>query len=136
MSGTEVGGVRGGGVVRVLRGVLLAALLLGVLTMHTLGHPVGGHGGGHGGEHVAVRVHQVHDVTADAGMPGGMDPMTVCLAVPASWGLVLLAVGGYVLRRDGDAAAAVPALSPAAVRGLPPPRGGRSVLADVSVLRQ
>ncbi|MFD8080407.1 DUF6153 family protein [Kitasatospora sp. NPDC059722] len=124
------------GMVRVLRGVLLAALLFGVLTMHTLGHPTGGHGGRHGGEHVAVQVHRSHDVTADPGMPGGMDPMAVCLAVPAGWGLVLLAVGGYVLRRAGDSAAAVRALLLAAVRALPPPRGGRSVLAEVSVLRQ
>lgn len=33
---------------RALRLLLLAALLLGVVTMHTLGHPAGGHGG-HGG---------------------------------------------------------------------------------------
>ncbi|RKT19105.1 hypothetical protein BX285_3556 [Streptomyces sp. 1114.5] len=30
---------------RALRLLLLAALLLGIVTMHTLGHPTGGHGG-------------------------------------------------------------------------------------------
>ncbi|MFH8605977.1 hypothetical protein ACH4D5_00565 [Streptomyces sp. NPDC018029] len=40
--------------------LLLAALLFGIVTMHTLGHPSGGSGGGHGGDrheadrHVAV----------------------------------------------------------------------------------
>lgn len=129
------------GVVRVLRGVVLAALLVGVLTMHTLGHPSdghdGGHDGGHGGAHAVVQLHDGgHGETADPAAGQGMDPMAVCRAVLASWGLALLAAGGYLLRRTGDAAAAVRALWRAAVRGLPPPRGGRAVLADVSVLRQ
>ncbi|MBV6695839.1 DUF6153 family protein [Kitasatospora aureofaciens] len=125
------------GVPWALRLLLLAAVLLGVLTMHTLGHPVGGHGDGHGRGH--VQVHQMdesgHGVTADLASPGGMDPMTVCLAVLASWTLVLLAAG-HVLRRAGDPAAAVRARLLRAVRALPPPRGGRILLAQLSVLRQ
>ncbi|MGW2253409.1 DUF6153 family protein [Kitasatospora sp. NPDC001660] len=123
-----------GGVPWVLRGLLLAAVLLGVLTMHTLGHPAGGHGG-HGGEHVAVQVHQAHGVAADSPMPGGTDPMAICVAVLANWALALLA-GGYVPRRAGDPAAAVRALLLRAVRALPPPRSGRMLLAELSVLRQ
>ncbi|MEV7026263.1 DUF6153 family protein [Kitasatospora sp. NPDC093558] len=118
--------------------MLLAALLFGVLTMHTLGHPVGEHGQGHGGGHAVVQMHDGghSGVTADPVAGHGMDPMAVCLAVLASWGLVLLVAGGYLLRRAGDSAAAVRALLLAAVRALPPPRGGRVVLDEVSVLRQ
>ncbi|MFG2842968.1 hypothetical protein ACGF12_07300 [Kitasatospora sp. NPDC048296] len=42
----------------VLRLLLLAALLLGVVTMHTLGHPTGGHGG-HEGHPESGRVPRV-----------------------------------------------------------------------------
>ncbi|MFJ9445949.1 hypothetical protein ACIRRH_29440 [Kitasatospora sp. NPDC101235] len=151
--------------------LLFAALLLGIVTMHTLGHPGGGHGsGGHGGsdghggagthasathsvEHSAMRpadagqhgpaVEPVHAdrpavaadaVAADPTAPGGMDPMAVCLAVLAGWTLLLLA--GPLLRRSGDAAAEVRARLLRAVRALPPPGGGRTLLTRLSVLRQ
>ncbi|MEU9040980.1 MULTISPECIES: hypothetical protein [unclassified Kitasatospora] len=144
-----------------LRLLLLAALLLGVVTMHTLGHPTGGHGGyggyaDHGGHRdpgpraVAAQQPPEHHVMAGRPGPaepvrsatadpvssdGGMDPMTVCLAVLAAWTLVLLAAGP-LLRRRGDAAADVRARLLRAVRALPPPGGGRILLARLSVLRQ
>ncbi|MGW7443943.1 hypothetical protein [Kitasatospora sp. NPDC054795] len=178
-----------------LRLLLLAALLLGVVTMHTFGHPVGGHGGsaghsghsGHGGQsghggregtgtpappphpsgavqhgpaagpaagqpapvhlsadHLAAD-HLAADHRAasavgtvgavDPAAPGGMDPMAVCLAVLAGWTLVLL-LTGPLLRSSGDAAAEVRARLLRAVRALPPPGGGRILLARLSVLRQ
>ncbi|MEU4119582.1 DUF6153 family protein [Kitasatospora sp. NPDC028055] len=121
----------------VLRLVLLGALLLGIVTMHTLGHPSGGHGG-HGGHDVQVMAaHQPvgERATADPAAADGMDPMAVCLAVLAGWTLVLLVVGP-LLRRSGDAAAEVRARLLRAVRALPPPGGGRILLSRLSVLRQ
>ncbi|MFE7591039.1 hypothetical protein ACFU6K_16705 [Kitasatospora sp. NPDC057512] len=149
--------------------LLLAALLFGIVTMHTLGHPGGGHGG-HGGStgHEGAGAHAsaahpahpaaVHHGPAampaeaasavdpavsaipavsavDPAAPGGMDPMTVCLAVLAGWTLVLL-LAGPLLRRSGDAAAEVRARLLRAVRALPPPGGGRILLTRLSVLRQ
>ncbi|MFH9349940.1 hypothetical protein [Kitasatospora sp. NPDC017646] len=126
----------------VSRLLLLAALLFGILTMHTLGHPSGGHGG-HGprltaaqptAEHHAVAAGSTH-VTADLATADGMDPMAVCLAVLAGWTLLLLVVGP-LLRRSGDAAAEVRARLLRAVRALPPPGGGRTLLSRLAVLRQ
>ncbi|MFF0410901.1 hypothetical protein ACFYUY_10695 [Kitasatospora sp. NPDC004745] len=144
---------------RALRLLLLAALLLGLVTMHTLGHPAGGHGpGGNGtgapGHAAAAAPHRAtaaqpgepaapHPPTA--GRPAGSatahpaaagtDPMSVCLAVLVGWTLLLLAAGPLP-HRDRDAAAAVRARLLAAVRALPPPGGGRILLARLSVLRQ
>ncbi|MFD5466594.1 DUF6153 family protein [Kitasatospora sp. NPDC127059] len=121
-----------------LRLLLLAALLLGIVTMHTLGHPAGGHGGhgGHGPGVTAVQqLPEHHGPTADPADADGMDPMTVCLAVLAGWTLVLL-IAGPLLRRSGDAAAEVRARLLRAVRALPPPGGGRILLNRLSVLRQ
>ncbi|MFD7454702.1 DUF6153 family protein [Kitasatospora sp. NPDC059827] len=125
----------------VLRLLLLAALLLGIVTMHTLGHPSGGHDGHGGPEGHGPRVAVVqqlpdhHGPTVDPATADGMDPMTVCLAVLAGWGVVLLLVGP-LLRRSGDAAAEVRARLLRAVRALPPPGGGRLLLSRLSVLRQ
>ncbi len=136
-----------------LRLLLLAALLLGIVTMHTLGHPTGGHGG-HAGheasaphevaarqlpEHHAATVPMTGTVAATIAEPAaadGMDPMTVCLAVLAGWTLVLLVATGPLLRRSGDAAADVRARLLRAVRAQPPPGGGRMLLNRLSVLRQ
>ncbi|MFD8754514.1 hypothetical protein ACFV0O_26515 [Kitasatospora sp. NPDC059577] len=161
--------------------LLLAAVLLGIVTMHTLGHPAGAHGGhdrrpaarhAAGAEqrlmdddrqpaarhpavrHPATRQSQAgyaagtgHRLTDDDRHPAvrhtpevdpaadGMDPMAVCLAVLAGWTVVLLVVGP-LLRRSGDAAAEVRARLLRAVRALPPPGGGRILLARLSVLRQ
>ncbi|MER7672384.1 DUF6153 family protein [Kitasatospora sp. NPDC096128] len=120
-----------------LRLLLLAALLLGIVTMHTLGHPSGGHGGGErqGSQVMAVHQPSGHGTTADPAAADGMDPMTVCLAVLAGWTVVLL-LAGPLLRRSGDAAAEVRARLLRAVRALPPPGGGRILLNRLSVLRQ
>ncbi|MFI6156878.1 hypothetical protein ACIBCA_29820 [Kitasatospora sp. NPDC051170] len=148
--------------------LLLAALVLGIATMHTLGHPSAAHGG-HGepmapvaqlaGAHDRSQVPDsgsarlpagLHDgqpvsavepaaVAADVrpAVPAhGMDPMAVCLAVLVGWTLVLLAAASLLLRRSGDAAAAVRARVLRAVRALPPPGGGRTLLNRLSVLRQ
>ncbi|MFB7128669.1 hypothetical protein [Kitasatospora sp. NPDC056273] len=144
--------------------LLLAALLFGIVTMHTLGHPGGGHGGSGGHEGAgthASAVHPAHPAAAvhhgpaatpmeaasavdpaisaasavDPTIAGGMDPMAVCLAVLAGWTLVLL-LAGPLLRRSGDAAAEVRARLLRAVRALPPPGGGRILLTRLSVLRQ
>ncbi|WP_045692936.1 DUF6153 family protein [Streptomyces rubellomurinus] len=132
--------------------LLLAALVLGIVTMHTLGHPSGGHGGhdGHGrpvqsaagashhamADSMPVAVEQSAAFgSADPGTADGMDPMAVCLAVLAGWTLVLL-VAGPLLRRSGDAATEVRARLLRAVRALPPPGGGRLLLTRLSVLRQ
>ncbi|MER7752784.1 hypothetical protein [Kitasatospora sp. NPDC097643] len=141
---------------RVRRLLLLAALLLGIVTMHTLGHPAGGHEGRHGSAPMAARqldrmvvgndrmaIGHDHAVVGDARTvirdlapaAGGMDPMAVCLAVLAGWTLVLL-VARQLLRRSGDPAAAVRARLLRAVRALPPPLGGRILLTRLSVLRQ
>ncbi|MFJ7278402.1 DUF6153 family protein [Kitasatospora sp. NPDC098663] len=127
---------------RALRLLLLAALLLGIVTMHTLGHPAtGGHGVEHGTDHGTARhaVSAGHPAgageTAHTAAADGMDPMTVCLAVLAGWTLLLL-VAGPLLRHSGDAAAEVRARLLRAVRALPPPGGGRILLARLSVLRQ
>ncbi|WP_033334186.1 MULTISPECIES: DUF6153 family protein [Streptomyces] len=134
-----------------LRLLLLAALLLGIVTMHTLGHPTGGHGGHEAlaprevaarqlPEHHAVTVPMTGTVAAAIAEPAaaadGMDPMTVCLAVLAGWTLVLLVATGPLLRRSGDAAADVRARLLRAVRAQPPPGGGRMLLNRLSVLRQ
>ncbi|MBT2878564.1 hypothetical protein ACWHAN_19200 [Streptomyces albidoflavus] len=60
-TGTAVG--------RAGRLLLLAALLLGVLTMHTLGHPTGDHGGAHSGAHGAA--HGPGTVAAAPAAPAG-----------------------------------------------------------------
>ncbi|WP_186780475.1 hypothetical protein [Streptomyces sp. CBG9] len=60
-TGTEAG--------RAGRLLLLAALLLGVLTMHTLGHPTGDHGGAHSGAHGAA--HGPGTVAAAPAAPAG-----------------------------------------------------------------
>ena len=123
--------------------VILAAMLFGIVAMHTLGHPGRGHGG-HGpqltagqpmaGHHHAVAAGSAH-ATADPVAAEGMDPMAVCLAVLVGWTLVLLLVGP-LLRRSGDAAAELRARMLRAVRAQPPPGGGRILLGRLSVLRQ
>ncbi|MFF8703780.1 hypothetical protein [Streptomyces albidoflavus] len=119
---TRTGTVAG----RAGRLLLLAALLLGVLTMHTLGHPTGDHGGAHSGAHGAA--HGPGTVAAaPAGSGGaehhspaagiaagaaagavtgtpdssdplpGTDPLSVCLAVLAALTLGLLLRAGGLL---------------------------------------
>ncbi|WP_324793409.1 hypothetical protein SJX93_08945 [Streptomyces cyaneofuscatus] len=123
--------------------LLLAALLFGIVTMHTVGHPA---------EHAPSAAVPVSASVSDAvALPmapsdaahsspehspmSGMDPLSVCLAVLGAWGLAL--IGAWLLlglRADGRALGTpvgagllrVPRPNP------PPPI---SVLASVSVLR-
>ncbi|WP_436736639.1 hypothetical protein [Streptomyces sp. BBFR102] len=141
--------------------LLLAALLLGVLTMHTLGHPAGDHGGAHSGARgpgtvtaAGARPPAAHEPPpgaaeearspAVAGAPAspadsplpGTDPLSVCLAVLAALTLgLLLRAGG--LRWRGAAAGAAPRVPLAGRRGaqwpIAPPT--RLTLARLSVLR-
>ncbi|MEU0308207.1 DUF6153 family protein [Streptomyces cyaneofuscatus] len=141
---STVGGVRsggGGGGVVCGQLLLLAALLFGIVTMHTVGHPA---------EHApsspsAPAVVAVSEATPDAAHPShpspehspmsGMDPLSVCLAVLGAWGLAL--VGAWLLL--GLRADRRPLGTPVgaglrhALRPNPPP--SISVLASVSVLR-
>ena len=127
--------------------LLLAALLLGIVTMHTLGHPTG-HGGGsepasarhemtmtgaapaeHGGTHARPAVVAV---PAPAGM-SGMDPLSVCLGVLGAFTLVLLLRAG-LLRPGGFVAYARPL--DRLLDGLRPnPPPPRILLSRLSVLR-
>ncbi|MER7699539.1 MULTISPECIES: hypothetical protein [unclassified Streptomyces] len=139
--------------------MLFAALLFGIVTMHTVGHPAE-HGGsssppamtGHvaqdpGPVHVPVLApapaRDVADVqphspphdSPGSGAPlSGMDPLSVCLAVLGVWGLALLAAWLLGLRPDGRPLGTPVGAGPLRVlRPIPPPR--ISVLASVSVLR-
>ncbi|MEE1738440.1 hypothetical protein PUR49_18255 [Streptomyces sp. BE147] len=147
--------------------LLLAALLFGIVTMHTVGHPAehGAPASGMTAAHEVPAGDPVAHLSAAApaagldapaagpvapvaaalgaalgahspdGAPmGGMDPLSVCLAVLGAWGLALL--GSWLL---GLRAFGRPLGSAAGGRWLralwpnPPPR--TSVLAQVSVLR-
>ncbi|MGW5066154.1 hypothetical protein ACWEQJ_08535 [Streptomyces cyaneofuscatus] len=145
---STVGGVRSGGGGKggsVMYGqlLLLAALLFGIVTMHTVGHPA---------EHAPSAAVPVSVSVSDAvAMPvapsdaahsspehspmSGMDPLSVCLAVLGAWGLAL--IGAWLLlglRPDGrPLGTPVGAGLLRVLRPNPPPP--ISVLASVSVLR-
>lgn len=140
--------------------LLLAALLLGVLTMHTLGHPTGEHGSAHGAAHgpgtvaaaaeapeapAAERTGAEHHspaVGASTGTPDssdplpGTDPLSVCLAVLAALTLGLLLRAGGLLWRGaslGSAARVLLTGRRGAQWPIAPPT--RLALARLSVLR-
>ncbi|WP_420033319.1 DUF6153 family protein [Streptomyces sp. cg28] len=127
-------GVRPGG-----RLLLFVALLFGIVGMHTLGHPTG-----HAREHGMMPAHStaapaaVHAAPVAAGgheMPGdgGMDPLSVCLAVLGSFTLLLLLAAAPLLPAAMVAlGSALRGLSPAHRPHPPPPRTTLSLL---SVLR-
>ncbi|OII65952.1 DUF6153 family protein [Streptomyces sp. CC77] len=122
--------------------LLLAALLLGFVTMHTWGHPPE-HAGA--GAHAAVASSHgapAHDAPAQhvpEDVPGaGMDPTTACLFLLGSAGAGLL--GGLALRRLRRRSSPYGAWSTRLGRGRarrphrrPPPL--RVALAELSVLR-
>ncbi|MCD9900529.1 hypothetical protein LUR56_11690 [Streptomyces sp. MT29] len=154
---STVGGVRSGGGGKggsVMYGqlLLLAALLFGIVTMHTVGHPAAEHAPSAAvpvsvSVSDAVTVPEAPSVAMPVAMsdaahssPGhspmsGMDPLSVCLAVLGAWGLAL--VGAWLLlglRADGRALGTpVGAGLLRVLRPNPPPP--ISVLASVSVLR-
>ncbi|MFC9032550.1 hypothetical protein [Streptomyces arboris] len=143
---SSVGGVRnGGGSGSVMYGqlLLLAALLFGIVTMHTVGHPAAEHA-----PSAAVAVADavaLAEVASDGAHPShpspehspmsGMDPLSVCLAVLGAWGLALVGVWLLLgLRADGrPLGTPVGAGLLRVLRPNPPPP--ISVLASVSVLR-
>jgi hypothetical protein len=143
MAGTAVSGSGTFG-----RLMLFAALLFGIVTMHTVGHPAE-HGGSSSPaamtEHVArapgvtdAQPHtpppSTHDSPASGAPMSGMDPLSVCLAVLGVWGLALVGARLLGLRADGrPLGTPVGARPPRGPRPVPPPR--ISVLASVSVLR-
>lgn len=139
--------------------MLFAALLFGIVTMHTVGHPAE-HGGSSSStpamtEHLTqaqapgrdqapglVPVPGVadaqqsppHDSPGSGAPMSGMDPLSVCLAVLGVWGLALVGSWLFGLRADGrPLGTPVGAGLLRVLRPIPPPR--ISVLASVSVLR-
>ncbi|QPA01590.1 hypothetical protein DI273_23930 [Streptomyces violascens] len=150
--GTRTGTVAG----RTGRLLLLAALLLGVLTMHTLGHPTGDHGSAHGAAHgpgavaaapaapVGSGAAEHHSPAAGAatgtsdssGSLPGTDPLSVCLAVLAALTVGLLLRAGGLLWRGAAPGSAARALLTGRRGGqwpIAPPT--RLALARLSVLR-
>ncbi|WP_171162164.1 hypothetical protein [Streptomyces sp. I05A-00742] len=139
MHGQGTAGTWGG------RLLLLAALLLGIVTMHTLGHPTEhGHPTDHG-RPTAPAAHTAHSsphavtapVTEHLTPPPrpGMDPMSVCLAVlGAGWTVVLLLALAALRRPSGTAGAAPRAWHVHALWPVPPPPRHKA-LARLSVLR-
>ncbi|MFE9842726.1 hypothetical protein [Streptomyces goshikiensis] len=140
------------------RSTLLAALLLGIVTMHTLGHPSESHAmedvtgartvarehplPAHQAPAHQAPAHQAPAAHAVAPAPGGgpavhappgsaMDPMSVCLAVLA--GLVLLALGRALVHYDGGRATG--GRLPGRVPAGPDPPGPRELLRQLAVLR-
>ncbi|WP_432003439.1 hypothetical protein [Streptomyces sioyaensis] len=126
------------------RSLLFAALLFGIVTMHTLGHPVepsSSHMPGSSVVAAAAPAHHVTEPTAtdepQAGAPtpfGGADPMSVCLAVLSVWTVALLAAGALSHRPADLTASALTRLSHA-LWPIPPPGSRRTLLARLSVLR-
>ncbi|MFI8432557.1 hypothetical protein ACIGJO_02200 [Streptomyces sp. NPDC079020] len=140
--------------------LLLAALLFGIVSMHTVGHPAehGAPASGTTSAHERPAGDPVAHPSAATPAPGvgahataalgaalathspdgapmsGMDPLSACLAVLGAWGLALLGSWLLGLRAFGRPPGA--AAGERLLRALwpnPPPR--TSVLAQVSVLR-
>ncbi|OCC08113.1 hypothetical protein A3Q37_06073 [Streptomyces sp. PTY087I2] len=123
--------------------MLFAALLFGIVTMHTVGHPVG-HPAEHSGSaamptasapSAAMGEHPPpHDSPGTDAPMSGMDPLSVCLAVLGAWSLALVGSWLLGLRADGRPLG-TPTISGLlrVLRPNPPPP--ISVLASVSVLR-
>lgn len=120
--------------------LLFAALLLGIVTMHTLGHP-----DGHAPAHASMAMTQTAapgpmTPAGTAAAPaahsehGGMDPMSVCLAVlGAGWTAALLLSLAALGHPAGALFASVRAWCARALWPRPPPR--HKALARLSVLR-
>ncbi|MFJ3910164.1 hypothetical protein [Streptomyces vinaceus] len=147
--------------VRWPRLLLLAALLLGIVTMHTLGHPSGSHAtedatalapvasagraAGHTGPATAHTGHTGPSGHTAVGTPGdrtpaaeappagtGMDPMSVCLAVLGGLTLLILGAGPAGPR---DAAPLGGAARAPGRSGGPDPPSPRELLTRLAVLR-
>ncbi|MET9681901.1 hypothetical protein [Streptomyces coeruleorubidus] len=147
------GRLRAGGAFGYL--LLVAMLTLGVFAMHTMGHPEESHGHGMSGSVVSAegarhdRMAQStaplddpepepeHGTATSAAkspvdeLPGGMDPMSVCLAVLTVW-LLGLFLHALVVRRHERLTALLARSMALARPGTPPPR---PLLSQLSVLR-
>ncbi|MFH9422880.1 DUF6153 family protein [Streptomyces sp. NPDC017529] len=136
--------------------LLFAALLVGIVGMHTLGHPVGGHGSApapaaHQQQptHEAQPSHQPSQHAQHASSPfspsspssstaddhHAMNPGAVCLAVLSVWVLALVRTGRLLGRQAVDLLAAVRARLLRGLRPEPPPVPRHKHLARLSVLR-
>ncbi|GGP54390.1 DUF6153 family protein [Streptomyces abikoensis] len=136
--------------------LLFAALLLGIVTMHTLGHPrdhgttAGTHATASGGHAMASAGHATPGAghasvpaasTPHGGGHGGMDPLSVCLAVlgtgSATAFLLALALAAFLRffpDRPGTGPVATRAWFSRALWPVPPPPRQKA-LARLSVLR-
>ncbi|MFJ8251041.1 hypothetical protein [Streptomyces sp. NPDC094466] len=144
--------------------MLFAALLFGIVTMHTVGHPAE-HGGsppsvpaasGHTAQGpgpaqgpimnpvqdpaqalasgVADARQSPHDSPGSGTPMSGMDPLSVCLAVLGAWGLAL--VGSWLLGLRADGRPLGTQVGAGLLRALRPiPPPRISVLDSISVLR-
>ncbi|MFF7013679.1 MULTISPECIES: hypothetical protein [Streptomyces] len=141
VGGSRSGGGGTGGSVMYGQLLLLAALLLGIVTMHTVGHPAAEHGPSAA---VPVSVSDAADMpvapsdaahsSPDHSPMSGMDPLSVCLAVLGAWGLAL--VGAWLLLGRADGRSLGTPVGAGLLRVLRPnPPPPISVLASVSVLR-
>ncbi|MFD7665937.1 hypothetical protein [Streptomyces sp. NPDC059788] len=146
-------GVRGQGKAAAWCGRLLlfAALIVGIVGMHTLGHPVGGHGSGpmpaahrtaaearpapsaQHAPHQEPRQARHSSSTADD--HHAMNPGAVCLAVLSLCVLVLVRAGRLLGRRAAGLLAAVRARLLRDLWPVPPPVPRHKHLARLSVLR-
>ncbi|TWG02692.1 hypothetical protein FHX80_111102 [Streptomyces brevispora] len=139
--------------------LLFAALLFGILTMHTVGHPAELSGPGAAATTAShpmtanamapshpVAAQTTHPVAADAMHPDarrpadqapmrGMDPMAVCLAVLSVWGLALLTTLLVARRSAAGLPGTAGPRSSWRPRPPPPPRPRKAVLTGLSVLR-
>ncbi|MFP3990921.1 DUF6153 family protein [Streptomyces sp. E11-3] len=114
--------------------LVLAALLLGLVTMHTQGHPAGPTPITADVQVVASHPHAPEAAGTEDESPApdhGMTPATVCLAVLSAFALALLAAGR--LPRPGAATPLAPRTRAAYTLRAPPAR--RTVLSRLSVLR-
>ncbi|MFD4935544.1 hypothetical protein [Streptomyces virginiae] len=133
--------------------LLLAALLLGIVTMHTLGHPTESHAmqdvspthsvasaalpapAAHGGtRHTAAGAPSPAVPAWGYEMPATeMDPMSVCLAVLAGLVVLLIGTGRTGSRRAAPLGGA--ARIPGRSGGGPDPPSPRELLTRLAVLR-
>ncbi|GGU44593.1 hypothetical protein [Streptomyces coeruleorubidus] len=151
------GRLRAGGAFGYL--LLVVMLTLGVFAMHTMGHPddssghgmsdaipavAGVHHDGMAQKAAASEPSAEHGATAEHGTAasaaksapvheplGGMDPMSVCLAVLTGW-LLGLFLHALVVRREERLTALLARSMALTRRGTPPPR---PLLSQLSVLR-
>ncbi|MER5508413.1 hypothetical protein ABT052_24160 [Streptomyces sp. NPDC002766] len=123
--------------------LLLAVLLLGIVTMHTLGHPaeqvtgspspIGTHHSHRTAAAPAPGSAHVPVTGSDSAAMGGMDPGSVCLAVLGAFTLVLLLAAAFGSTLPAPLSPPRPARLLRALWPNPPP--GRPSFDGLSVLR-